>query len=144
MPERTITVADGTTCITWTESARKTYEDMAMHVGAMVRHYGEDSKQARRAAQSFVQVTTNIHGWGDVKILRDGPLSLLMTSPSFVMGVIWHEDKRKCVNDGCNAYIGSDGKPYWYGGADDRKDCEHHTPNVALDAPMPGEWSCHS
>jgi hypothetical protein len=148
---KVLEIDDTTTAVQWTREARDTWQAMGERVGALVRHYGEGSEQARAAAMSYVQVATNLVGWGDVRVMRDSaPLSLFCSSPRIAFGIIWHESQRRCVNAGCDAYIGSDGRPFWYGvpaGPGEelvRKDCGDHTPDVPLDAPMPGTWSFHS
>lgn len=128
----------------WTQQAREEFVRMSEHVAALQAAYGHSSTWASAAALSLARASSSLHGWGDLRITRDGPLSLFCQSQSLVFGLIFHGISRRCTRDGCHAQINDDGHIWTYSTGQPVCADGLHTPNYALDAPVPGTWSFHS
>jgi hypothetical protein len=131
--------------ITMNEYAVETAGSMYHHVQKLGTAYGETSKQYVEALASYARVTNTVFqsGFGpQMDVSRDGALSLLCIEGGFVFGIIWHEEKRHCTVEGCQAYLTEDAKAWTY--SRDHVMCDAHVPSFPYDAPAPGTWSTHS
>jgi microsomal dipeptidase-like Zn-dependent dipeptidase len=127
----------------WTEQARARWTEMIVHLEKLQRCYGARSKQYIEAANSFGRISSSLVGFGNLRVMTDmADLSLFCSAGSFVFGLIWHQERRSCTNDGCKAVINDDGKAWVY--MPDWHMCDEHVLSYPLDAPHPGTWSFHS
>lgn len=102
--------------VTIHESAQKVVRDMQARVADLGRFYGESSPQYTKAVASLANVLTTLLTMGDVRMTRDGDLSLYgVTSYGLHFGLIGH---RNAVPAEYAEYLG--------------------------EPPVPVEWSFHS
>lgn len=131
--------------VVWTEDGRAEYQRMAYHVASLASVYGPTSKWATEAATSFAKISASMSGWGDVRVSRDGYLSLFCRTNSIVFGLIFHPVRRSCTVDGCPMYANNEGKTYHYRlSSEIQVQLHKHQWLYGLDQPIPGTWSFHS
>jgi hypothetical protein len=111
-------------------------------------YFGVDSPyylDAVRTWQRGICAVFSMTFGATTRIMRDGPLSLLVHSSSgFTYALIFHPVPRICTEPGCSAPIDDAGnaRPPRIGAvlcSDGR-----HRPSYPLDAPKPGTWALHS
>ncbi len=78
--------------ITVTADARTTISNMVAHTKQLRADYGEASSQYIAAATSLVAALHSLLRWDELRVMRDGDLSLLCRSHSLVYGVIFHRE----------------------------------------------------
>jgi hypothetical protein len=147
---RMIELSRTTSATQWAEQAREEWQKMTDHVISLASHYGPHHAYTVDAALSLVRAASRIVSWGDVRVFRDGDLSLLCNQVTadgqlgLVFGLIFHPQRRRCTRQGCQAVINDDGSAWTY--LPDHKTCPdgRHEPSYPLDAPAPGTWSFHS
>jgi len=118
------------------------------HCALLAQHFGEDSPEYHEAAGSWQRYLAGLFSMAfgaGTRIMRDGPLSLLVCSATgFTYGLIFHPVMRRCSRTGCQAVIDDDGKAWTYMPGDPVCGDGPHVPSYPLDAPSPGSWSFHS
>lgn len=140
------------TTAVWTQEARNRWREMVQHTEILRAAYGAQSLIYADAVQSLAKVSIMLNtGPSSQRVMTDmGDLSLFVDTGGFVFGVIWHQTRRDCTNEGCRAYINDEGRawPAW----STAPMCEGptlpgrllHEPSYPLHAPHPGTWSVHS
>ena len=99
-----------------TADALEAIRRMHDHVALLGRYYGERSETYGTSAASLAHALSHVmlSGFGDARVMRDGPLSLFVNEQGFCYGVIFRERAR----------------PTEYA--------------HMVDAPAPCEWTLHS
>ena len=136
--------------VVWSEDAANTLMAMAHHVAALGSAYGQDHHWHIEAAASFARITRDLVGFRNLRVTKDGPLSLLgiayNKSPAggLTFGLIFHGVDRRCTKDDCHAILSDEGNVWKY--MPDYSVCEdgEHSWLFPLGAPRPGTWSFHS
>jgi hypothetical protein len=78
--------------ITVTPEASTTISNMVAHTQQLRADYGETSSEYTAAATSLVAALHSLFRWDELRVTRDGDLSLLCQSHSLVFGVIFHRE----------------------------------------------------
>lgn len=138
-----------------TTVVRAMQEQTALVHGAWHSHQPE---WAMDQALSLSRHLADLMTWGgDIKVYRDGPLSLYVQTNSIVFGVIFHRKHRvpqpiegditiaaEASMMGRYCMFGFDGGTYCCQPfTDEGPGCKGHMPFVAA-MPIPGTWSFHS
>jgi hypothetical protein len=136
---------DTDSAVVWTDQGRAEYQKMAYHVAAIAYYHGKGSDYHVAAADSFARVSESIVGWGNVRVARDGDLSLICSARGLTFGIIFHKTHRSCTVEGCREYLSDEGRVWSYQRTDERKVQLHrHEWLYPIGAPIPGSWSFHS
>jgi hypothetical protein len=132
--------------VIWTDQAREEYRRMAYQVANLSSYYGRSSNYHLEAAESFARVSESIVGWGNIRVGRDGDLSLICRQASgFTFGIVYHRVSRSCTVADCPKYMHDDGHVWSYERTDSKPVQLHrHQWLYPIDAPTPGSWSFHS
>jgi hypothetical protein len=130
-----------------TPEAQTTLARMAEQVGRLGAYYGLQSVEYTDTLASYAKAMDHVFGHPmshDLRVMRDGDLSLFVNAGFIVFGVIWNGKKRQCTDADCGAQVGHDGQ-LWTWDKDRYPILDHeHTMNYPDDAPQPGTWSFHS
>lgn len=120
--------------------ARETILSMVLHVQRIGSTFGPASVQYREANESLLKCLADLFRWDDLRVTRDGDLSLFCQARGIVFGLIFHATRRGCLNEGCRAVINDDGTAWTY--MSDWHMCPEgqHQPSYPLDWPHPGTW----
>jgi hypothetical protein len=78
--------------ITVTPEARTTISNMVAHVQQLRADYGDTGGEYVAAATSLVAALHSLFRWDELRVMRDGDLSLLCQTHSLVFGVIFHRE----------------------------------------------------
>lgn len=130
--------------VTWSPEGRQTWKAMAYHVAALRTAYGRHNDWTMDAALSLAHASTHLASWSQLRVMKDGPLSLYCVGDSIHFGILFSSVHRRCLatDTGCKAVINDDGVAWSYMPGDV---VEHtHVLSYPLDAPKPGTWSFHS
>lgn len=115
------------------------------HLYDLASYYGQRSTAYLTALTSWHHHLAGLFSMrlgADTRIMRDGSLSLFVTTASgYVYGILFRGERRRCTVEGCRATIRDDGTSY---PPNDGPDEHPHQPSYPLNAPQPGEWSVHS
>lgn len=127
------------------KSASTRFAEMEAHLSALVAHYGPDHPGVHKALYSYARSVGRIMAFpmGDTQVFSDSArLSLYVITGGIHMGVIFHADRRGCVNEGCRAFADDDGHVWFYN--PEHPSCDDHAWSYPLDAPALGTWSTHT
>ena len=78
--------------ITVTPEARATISAMVAHTQRLRADYGEASTEHAAAATSLVVALHSLLRWDELRVMRDGDLSLVCQTRGLVFGVVFHRE----------------------------------------------------